>query len=71
MEPNKNDSGKVVRNILLVIGIPLLLFFGMWLLIGGRSGQQKDKEVYSDYIQYFLDNKVEKYNLDLGTGKLF
>ena len=71
MEPNKNESGKALRNALLVIGIPILLFFLMWMLIGGgRGSNDKDKQVYSDYIQYFLDNKVQSYTLDLGTGKL-
>ena len=71
MEPNKNESGKALRNALLVIGIPILLFFLMWMLIGGgRGSNDKDKQVYSDYIQFFLDNKVQSYTLDLGTGKL-
>ncbi len=71
MEPNKNESGKALRNALLVIGIPILLFFLMWMLIGGgRGSNDKDKQVYSDYIQYFLDDKVQSYTLDLGTGKL-
>ena len=69
MEPNRNDSGKLVRNILLVIGIPLVLFFVMWASIGSQSAQ-KDEMIYSDYVQYFVDSKVEKYTLDLGTGKL-
>ncbi len=70
MEPNKNNSGKMLRNLLLVIGLPLVVFFGMWAMIGGQSAAQKEDTVYSDYIQYFVDNKVEKYTLDLGTGKL-
>ncbi len=70
MEPNKNDSGKLVRTLLLAIGLPLLLFVGMWALVGGQQTAKKTDTVYSDYIQYFVDNKVEKYTLDLGTGKL-
>lgn len=70
MEPNKNNSGKMLRNLLLVIVLPLVVFFGMWAMIGGQSSARKDDTVYSDYIQYFVDNKVEKYTLDLGTGKL-
>lgn len=69
MEPNKNDSGKLIRNIVLVLGIPLLLFFVMWASIGGQSINTKE-QIYSDYVQYFLDNQVEKYTLDLGTGRL-
>ncbi len=70
MEPNKNDTGRTVRNILLVIGVPLVLFFIMWSLVGGPSASRKEGEVYSDYIQYFIDYKVQSYDLDLGTGKL-
>lgn len=70
MEPNKNSSGKMLRNLLLVIGLPLVLFFGMWAMISNQSAAKKEDQVYSDYIQYFIDNKVEKYTLDLGTGKL-
>ena len=72
MEPNKNDSGRLLRNILLVIGIPLLILFFGWMLINGSgsSGSAKEQEVYSDYLQYFVDDQVEKYTLDLGTGKL-
>ena len=69
MEPNKNNGGKTLRNLLLVIGLPLVLFFGMWSLLGGQLTGQKD-EVYSQYVQYFIDGQVEKYELDLGTGKL-
>ena len=70
MEPNKNNSGKMLRNLLLVIGLPLVLFFGMWAMISNQTAAKKEEQVYSDYIQYFVDNKVEKYTLDLGTGKL-
>ncbi len=69
MEPNKNNGGKTLRNLLLVIGLPLVLFFGMWSLLGGQLTGQKD-EVYSQYVQYFIDGQVDKYELDLGTGKL-
>ncbi|MBQ5840661.1 MAG: ATP-dependent zinc metalloprotease FtsH [Clostridia bacterium] len=41
----------------------------MWSLLGGQLTGQKD-EVYSQYVQYFIDGQVEKYELDLGTGKL-
>ncbi len=70
MEPNKNNSGKMLRNLLLVIGLPLVLFFVIWAMISNQTAAKKEDQVYSDYIQYFVDNKVEKYTLDLGTGKL-
>ncbi|MBE6778456.1 MAG: ATP-dependent zinc metalloprotease FtsH [Ruminococcaceae bacterium] len=41
----------------------------MWSMLGGGATADKDK-VYSDYIGYFVDNKVESYSIDLGTGRL-
>jgi len=69
MEPNKKDTGKIVRNALLIIGVPIVLFIIMWSMLGGGATADKDK-VYSDYIGYFVDNKVESYSIDLGTGRL-
>jgi len=70
LEPNKNNGATTIRNLLLVIGVPLLLFFGMWSMLGNQSSASKDKEIYSDYIQYFVDNQVENYVVDLGKGTL-
>ena len=53
MEPNNKKGGNTLRNLLLVIGVPLVLFFGMWSLLGGQSAS-RDKKVYSEYIQYFI-----------------
>ena len=70
MEPNKNNIGKTIRNIALIIGVPLILFVFMWSMLGGNSTTAAKEEVYSDYVQYFIDDKVESFNIDLGTGKL-
>ena len=70
MEPKKNKSGKTLFNLLLLIGIPVLLFMGFSMMLTSNSAASKDKSVYSDYIQYFVDDKVEEFSLDLGTGKL-
>ncbi len=69
LEPNKNHGGRTLRNLVLVIGLPLVLFFSMWSLLGGQLSDKKE-EVYSQYVQYFIDGQVEKYELDLGTGRL-
>ena len=69
MEPKKNRSSKTVWRILLLIGIPVALFLVMSSLLNPRISD-KEQKVYSDYIQYFLDNKVEEFTLDLGTGKM-
>ena len=70
MEPKKNKFGKTLFNLLLLIGIPVLLFMGFSMMLTSNSSATRDKSVYSDYIQYFVDNKVEEFSLDLGTGKL-
>ena len=70
MEPNKNNAGRIIRNILLIVGIPVLSFVLMWSMLGGQSTPAADKTGYSDYVQYFIEDKVEAYNIDLGTGKL-
>ena len=70
MEPKKNKSGKTLLNLLLLIGIPVILFMGFSMMLSANSAASKNKEVYSDYIQYFVDDKVEEFSLDLGTGKL-
>ena len=69
MEPKKNDTGRLVLTVLLVVGIPLLLFAGLWYFLGGRAAADT-KKVYSDYIQYFIDGQVEKYTVNLGSGRL-
>ena len=69
MEPKKNRSSKTVWRILLLIGIPIALFLVMSSLLKSNTSD-KDKKVYSDYIQYFVDDQVEQFTLDLGTGKM-
>ena len=69
MEPNKNNTMKTVRNVLLVVGIPILLFVLMWTMLGGGIQGEKDK-VYSDYINYFLDDQVESYTFDFSSGEI-
>lgn len=71
MEPKKNKPGKTLFNLLLLIGIPIVLFMGFSMMLSSNSAAvNNNKSVYSDYIQYFADNKVEDFSLDLGTGKL-
>lgn len=69
MEPKKNRSSKTVWRIVLLIGIPIALFLVMSSLLNPQTSDE-DKKVYSDYIQYFVDDQVEEFTLDLGTGKI-
>ncbi len=68
MESNNNDFGKIIRNVGLIIGIPLLIMIAVWLVMDTRT--TTDKTQYSDIIAYFQDDKVEKFDLDLGSGTL-
>ena len=69
MEQKKKRSPKTIWKILLLIGVPVALFLVMSSLLN-PNGSAKDKKVYSDYIQYFKDDKVQEFTLDLGTGKM-
>jgi len=70
MEPKKNKPGAAILRIALLIAIPAAIFFTFSTMLNGGFSAKKEKEVYSDYIQYFIDNKVEEFTLDLGTGKM-
>lgn len=69
MEPKKQRSPKTIWRILLLIGIPVVLFVVMSSLLLPGYGDE-EKKVYSDYIAYFEKNQVEEFSIDLGTGKL-
>ncbi len=69
MEPNKNNSTRLLRNIALAVGISLALLVGMWMVLGTTT-QEEEEKVYSDYLNLFIDDKVESYTLDLGTGRV-
>ena len=68
MERKNKRSPKTVWRILLLIGIPVVLFLVLSSFLNSGSG--KKEKVYSDYIQYFKDDKVQEFTLDLGTGEL-
>ncbi len=70
MEPNKGNNGRTIVNLLLVIVVPLILFFGMWSMLGSQNKSDKEEKIYSDYIALFTDNKVEKCVVDLNNGKI-
>lgn len=70
MEPKKNKPGAAILRIALLIAIPAAIFFTFSTMLNGGFSTKTEKEVYSDYIQYFIDNKVEEFTLDLGTGKM-
>ena len=69
MEPNRNkDNGKWLRNIILIVGLPLLLF-GFFMVMYSFMNVE-DEAPYSEYISYFEDGKVEAFDFDLNNAKL-
>ena len=65
---NNNKSAKNIRNIAILIGLPLLFFIGLWLMVGMPTKATTPK--YSEIISYFKEDKVASFDLDLGNGKL-
>ncbi len=68
MESNNNDFGKMIRNIGLFLGIPLLIFIALWLVLDART--PADEKKYSDYLAYFRNEQVQEYDLNIGNGNL-
>ncbi len=65
MESHNNDWGKILRNLGLIIGIPVLISVIFWMFMAGTRSQTEEK-IYSDYINYFKQEQVERYELSLG-----
>ncbi|MBR2405523.1 MAG: ATP-dependent zinc metalloprotease FtsH [Clostridia bacterium] len=65
MESHNNDWGKTLRNIGLIIGIPVLIAVIFWMFMAGGQSKTEEK-IYSDYINYFKNEQVESYDLNLG-----
>ena len=67
LNENPNQSGGS-RNWLVLIGIPLLIIIGLWVIMG--TGVRKQEQKYSEIVGYFEKNEVESFALDLNDGKL-
>ena len=68
MESRNNNFGKTLRNLGLIIGIPLVIAVILWMFM---SGSKADKgKVYSDYLDYFEKGQVEYFDLNLGSGEV-
>ena len=69
MEPNNNPNpNRSMRSVLLVVGVALLVVFGIWMFVGGMGRQTELK--YSEVISYFKNGEVQSYTLDFNDGKL-
>ena len=68
MESHKHNSGRHFRYFGFLLVGALAVALMIWLFVGGSGN--KDEKVYSDYLNYFKEGKVESFDLDLGTGNL-
>ena len=65
---NPNNEEHQGRNWLLLIGIPLLIIIGLWMLT--NSGTTKQDKTYSEIVGYFEQNQVEEFTLSLDNSSL-
>ena len=61
------DNKKKIKSLLLYVGIPVLLFLIAATIF---STQRADDTKYSEVLAYFQGNKVEEFELDLGSGAM-
>ncbi len=70
MEINQNDNNhnRLFRVLGLAIGVPLIAILIVWMFF---TGNQTEKElVYSDYVNMFKQEQVEKLEMDLRSGSM-
>ena len=65
---DNRSSNKLIRNIGVFIGIPLVALILMWLFLSGTK--EAEKPAYSYYVSLFKDEKVERMDLDIRTGSV-
>ncbi len=70
MEINQNDNNhnRLFRVLGLAIGVPLIAILIVWMFFTGNQ-TQKDL-VYSDYVNMFKQEQVEKLEMDLRSGSM-
>ncbi len=68
MKPENQNNGRMLKNILLIVGIPLLIILASWMMLNMMSDQTELP--YSHYIGYFDRGEVEEFELDLNNGEL-
>ena len=62
-----DGNRRKLRNLLLYIGIPVAVLFIIVVLFNNRRPQQATYK-YSDILNYFEEQQVAGYQLNLGTG---
>ena len=61
------DNKKKVRNLLLYLGIPILIILAAAMILSSRQGEPPKT---SELVQYFVDDKVDSYTINYGTGAI-
>ena len=61
------NNKKKARNLLLYLGIPILLIIVAAIFLNSR---QSDPPKTSTLMQYFVDHKVESYDISYGSGTI-
>lgn len=61
------DNKKTLKNIGLILGIPIILFILIALIYGNRP---QKTYAYSEIIGYFKNQQVVEYSMDLGSGEM-
>lgn len=61
------DNMKKVRNLLLYIAIPVLIIIAVAMLFSSR---QTEPPKTSELVQYFVEDKVDSYTINYGTGAI-
>ena len=61
------DNKKKVRNLLLILGIPILLIIISTIFLSTRH---TDPPKTSSLEQYFIDDKVDSFTINYGSGEI-
>ncbi len=68
MDSNNHNNNKMLKNILLFVGVPFLILLCSFVIF--TAGAEKEEDPYSAYIAYFEKGQVESFDLDLNNGEL-
>lgn len=63
-----NDNKKVLKNLLLYLGVPVLIFFVIFMVMS-RNPQTENYKYY-EILNFFENDQVEGYTLNLGSGEM-
>ena len=64
-----NNNKKIIRNLAIYLGIPILIFFVLLFMFSQNRSTQPELK-YSDVLEHFEEGQVSGYTLDLGTGAM-